>query len=341
MMKQLIVDTQGARLHKQGERLTIELEGKTVDSVPMGSLQQVVLMGRGVSASTALLYDLVRRGVDVVYQSQRGRFGFRLVGPASKHSALRVRQVEVAADSDAALALARAAVLGKMHNQATALRRYAGVPGHSAQDQRAKHAMQTIAEQMPRARQAATLDSLRGYEGTAAAAYFSGWASLFDARRWGFGGRAYHPPPDPVNAMLSLGYTLLLHDIVGAAQRIGLDPAIGFFHVVDYGRPSLALDLEEEFRPVIVDTLVLGILRQGLLEPVDFGRDSKDETGVWMSDDARRFFLARYEERMGVKVRHPSWEQRLTYRQCVDRQVEHMARCILGRDEAYRPLLVG
>jgi hypothetical protein len=126
--------------------------------------------------------------------------------------------VQVAADPNAALPLARATVLGKLHNQTTVLRRYAG-----EQDQRARHAAQTIGEQMPRARSAAALDSLRGYEGAAAAAYFSGWASLFDAQRWDFGGRAYHPPPDPVNAMLSLGYTLLLHDIVGAAQRIGLD----------------------------------------------------------------------------------------------------------------------
>jgi CRISPR-associated protein Cas1 len=143
-----------------------------------------------------------------------------------------------------------------------------------------------------------------------------------------------------VNAMLSLGYTLLLNDIVGAVYRIGLDPAIGFFHAIDYGRPSLALDLEEEFRPVIVDTLVLNLLGRRTLEPTDFGPREDGRPGVVMSDDARRFFIACYEERLGVKVRHPAWGQNLTYRQCIERQVEHMARCIMGRDEAYSPLLI-
>lgn len=332
---QLIVDTQGAQLRKAGERLVVQQEDRIVDSVPIGPLRQVILMGRGVTASTALLYDLVRRGVDVVYQSQAERFAFRLVGPASKHSALRVRQVQIATEPDRALHLARAIVAGKLHNQAVVLRRYDEVTGGQV-----RRAVQTIVEQMTQAGRAGTADVLRGHEGSGAAAYFAAWPTLFDAGQWGFRGRAYHPPPDPVNAMLSLGYTLLLNDITSAVYRIGLDPAIGFFHAVDYGRPSLALDLEEEFRPVIVDTLVLGLLRQELLEPADFGRREDGQPGVVMTDDARRFFIARYEDRLGVKVRHPAWEQNLTYRQCIERQVEHMARCILGRDEAYSPLLI-
>jgi CRISPR-associated protein Cas1 len=141
--------------------------------------------------------------------------------------------------------------------------------------------------------------------------------------------------------MLSLGYTLLLNDIVGAVYRIGLDPTIGFFHAIDYGRPSLALDLEEEFRPVIVDTLVLNLLRQNLLQPGDFqATQHNGRPASTMSDDARRFFIARYEERLQVQVRHPAWEQNLTYRQCIERQVQHMARCILGEDEAYSALLI-
>lgn len=148
----------------------------------------------------------------------------------------------------------------------------------------------------------------------------------------------------------SLGYTLLLNDLLGAVQRIGLDPDVGFFHVIDYGRPSLALDLEEEFRPVVVDSLVLRILRERLLQPSDFqqranaedgdGNTGSRPAGVILSDDARRYFLQWYEERLAVKVRHPAWNQDLTYRQCLDRQAEHLARCILGRDGAYEPLLI-
>lgn len=334
-MTQLIVDTQGAQLRKDGERLEVELDGKTIHSVPMGSLRQVILMGQGVGASTPLLYHLVREGIDVVYQSQNGRFGFRLVGPMARHSALRVHQVQAAGDPARALRLAIAVVTGKLRNQATVLRRYGEAAG-----ERRGWAIRTIDEQMARARTATSTDSLRGYEGSGAAAYFAAWPELLDVSQWGFRGRAYYPPPDPVNALLSFGYSLLLNDVTGALYRIGLDPAIGFFHVIDYGRPSLALDIEEEFRPVIVDTLVLNLIRQGSLQPADFRSREEGQQGTLLSDDARRFYIARYQERVEVKVRHPAWNQQLTYRQCIERQVEHMARCIAGRDETYQPLLI-
>jgi CRISPR-associated protein Cas1 len=335
-MTQLIVDTQGARLRKNGERLEVELEGQTIQSLPMGGLRQVILMGQGVSASTPLLYHLARNGVDVVYQSQSGRFAFRVAGPLAKHSALRVHQVQAATDPQRALALARAVVIGKLNNQAATLARYGAHAG-----ERGAWAIQTLHDQATRAAEAANLEALRGYEGSGAAAYFAAWPALFDAAHWRFRGRAYHPPTDPVNALLSFGYALLLNDIVAAVYRIGLDPALGFFHTVDYGRPSLALDLEEEFRPVIVDALTLSLVRQGLLQPGDFQAPKGGGPAVLLTDDARRFLIARYEERLAVKTRHTAQAQQLTYRQCIERQAEHMARCIAGRDAAYQALVVG
>jgi CRISP-associated protein Cas1 len=333
-MERLIVETQGARLRKEGERLNVCLDGKVVQAVPLGPLQQVVLMGRGVSASTALLYDLVRRGVDVVYQSQAGRFGFRLVGPAPGHSALRVQQVLVATHAQRSLDLARAVVRGKLHNQAVVLRHYAQALGD-----RGGQALATLAAQMRQAAAAESLEALRGHEGSGAAAYFGAWPALVDAGLWRFAGRAYYPPPDPINALLSFGYTLLLNDVLGAVYRIGLDPGIGFYHTVDYGRPSLALDLEEEFRPVLVDRLVLRLVREGTLEPADFAA-AEGRPGVIMSDDARRLFLQCYEEQLAIRVQHPALAQNLTYRQCIDRQAEHLARCILGREEQYLAMLI-
>jgi len=330
----LIVDKQGTQLRKDGERLYIQRENQEDESIPINVLEQVVLAGRGVSASTPLLYDLVRRGVDVVYQSQRGRFGFRLVGPVAKHSALRVRQVQVCTNPARALPLARAMISGKLHNQWVILSRIRG-----ALEEQWPSIHQALTAQIHQAKRANNADSLRGYEGSGAAAYFAAWPLLLDARQWQFRGRAYHPPPDPVDALLSLGYTLLLNDIIGAMYRIGLDPTIGVFHTIDYGRPSLALDLEEEFRPVIVDTLVLRLIRQAVLVPTDF-RHSDGRSGIILSADARRFFFKQYEERLATRVRHPAWQQQLTYRQCIQRQVEHLARCILGRDEGYMPLLI-
>ena len=155
----LIVDTQGTRLRKAGERLLIEnKENETPESVPLNVLEQVILAGRGVHATTPLLYDLLARGIDVVYQSQHGRFGFRLVGPVAKHSALRVQQMQVCTHAKQALPLARAMVAGKLHNQSVLLRRYRqALAGAGAAT------IQFINRQRQQAHQAADADALRGY----------------------------------------------------------------------------------------------------------------------------------------------------------------------------------
>ena len=343
-MSQLIVETQGARLRKAGERIQVVINGKVMQSLPLNGLEQVSIMGQGVSASTPLLYDLVARGVDVIYQSRQGRFSFRLAGPASRHSAVRVRQVQVATDPARALPFARAMIVGKLLNQMAILRRYGSEPADAGSRiglqarSAVPRALRILALRAAAAAKTSALDTLRGQEGSGAAAYFAAWPTLFEAGVWRFRGRAYHPPPDPVYALLSLGYTWLLNDIVGAMHRIGLDAAIGFFHTVDYGRPSLALDLEEEFRPVVVDQLVLTLLRRRVLEPSDFTWTVEEQ--VLLTDDARRLFIASYQAQLAAKVRHPGWRQSLTLRQCIVRQVEHLARCVLGREEEYRPLLL-
>jgi CRISPR-associated protein Cas1 len=335
----LVVNTQGAKLRKAGERLLIQVEGETQDSVPLNLVEQLVLTGRGVQATTPLLYDLVGRGIDVVYQNQGERFAFRLVGPFSKHSALRVAQIQRLTQPAAALRLARPIVAGKLNNQAALVQRYAyASEGRAAV--RLHHTAQTIRAAIERAQTARDADSLRGYEGSGAAAYFAAWPWLFDTRRWGFEGRAYYPPPDPVNAMLSLGYTLLLNTIVGDCYRIGLDPDVGCFHTLNYGRPSLALDLEEEFRPIVVDALVLILVRKETLQPSDFHKGRGRRAGATMTADARRLFIERFEVRLGARVPYPAQQQHLTLRQCITRQVEHMARCIQGRDAAYTPMVV-
>lgn len=222
---------------------------------------------------------------------------------------------------------------GKLHNQAAVLRHY-----RQELNARVMQALDILAAQERNAAVAASLDALRGHEGGGAAAYFAAWPAIFDVQMWGFRGRAYYPPPDPVNAMLSFGYALLLNDVLASVQRLGLDPAVGFFHAIDYGRPSLALDLMEEFRPLVVDRLVLRLLREVDLRPdLDFIQE-EGRPGPRMSDDLRRLFLALYEEQLAFRTDYPALGQRLAYRDCLDRQTEHLARCILGRDAVYIPL---
>jgi CRISPR-associated protein Cas1 len=200
------------------------------------------------------------------------------------------------------------------------------------------------------------LDELRGREGNAAREYFGLYRRLLkpprDGNAWGFDRREYYPPPDPINALLSFGYTLLLNDIIASCQMAGLDPDLGFFHAIDYGKPCMALDLEEEFRPLIVDSIVLYCANQPILRLSDFEagqsrQAEEDEDGettrarpVQLNEAARKRFIALYETRMNEQVYYtPSGEQ-TTYRRVLELQAYQMGRAILGEVESYTPLLV-
>jgi CRISPR-associated protein Cas1 len=207
--------------------------------------------------------------------------------------------------------------------------------------------MQSAAD---RALHAKTVDQLRGLEGHAAREYFGLLRTLLK-RPMGFSRRAYHPPPDPVNALLSFGYTLLLNDLVSACQIVGLDPHLGLFHAIDYGRPSLALDLEEAFRPVIVDSLVLDLINHDLITKGDFqkgrsGGRSKGKTprGILMREGARRRYVEAYETRLNTTFRYKAngrkGAEEASYRRAMILQAELMARVILGKESQFSPLRI-
>jgi CRISPR-associated protein Cas1 len=203
---------------------------------------------------------------------------------------------------------------------------------------------------------AKTLDELRGLEGQAAKEYFGLVRRMLkppvDGKTWGFERRAYYPPPDPVNALLSFGYTLLLNDLIAACQLIGLDPYLGFFHAIDYGRPSMALDLEEEFRPVIVDSIVLTAVNRRMLGLKDFEKPKPEAEGegdarpvagqgnvaIYLTPEARNKFVALYESRVNEQVVYPPLNERTSYRRVLELQAQQMARVILGQAREYRPV---
>jgi len=140
---------------------------------------------------------------------------------------------------------------------------------------------------------ASTIDMVRGYEGAAAAAYFGAWRTAL-TQPWQFNGRNVHPPREPVNALLSFGYTLALNEVLAAVQTVGLDPYLGSFHVTERGRPSLALDLLEEFRPLLTDRLVFELLRSGALTPAQFERPPQQPDAVYLNAEGRALFVERY-----------------------------------------------
>ncbi|NWG19500.1 MAG: CRISPR-associated endonuclease Cas1 [Chloroflexi bacterium] len=325
-MPTLYVQEQGTMVRKRDNQVVITREGQTLSEVPLARIDQVVLMGRGVQLSTALLIDLLERGIPVTLTNQHGsRHYATLTAGPSRFGDLRTSQMQYVNAPQQALALAKEIVRAKLTNQ----RRLLAATGWPA----AATAVMQIDAALTAAANAASVDVLRGHEGAAAAAYFGAWrASLPPA--WGFGGRAFYPPPDPVNAMLSFGYTLALHDVITAIQITGLDPYLGTFHVIEAGRPSLALDLLEEFRPLIVDRLVLDLIRTSALGREHFNRPQERPDAVYLDNAGRTLLVQRYEAALQAKMRLPSGEQ-TPMRRVILLQAQAVARVLRGEQERY------
>lgn len=354
-MPTVYVSEPGAQVHKMGDRLLVVKEKEVLEEIPIAKVDQLVLVGRGVGVTTAVLLTLSQRGVDIVYLSGTGRFVSRVVGEEHKHSRLRQRQALVVANPQLALLVAGAIVQGKLENQRALVRRHLqrdgrgeGSPGRQSVD------LAGMEQMKQNAASAANIDQLRGFEGQGARLYYGILRLLLrppaDGASWGFDQRAYYPPPDPVNALLSFGYTLLLKDAVAACQLVGLDPYLGFFHAVDYGRPSMALDLMEPFRPIIVDAIVLLAVNRPLLRLADFSTPESDEDEVKpnqaparriaLNPGARARFIALYETRMAEETHNPSTSEQMDYRQILRQQAQEMARVILGEAAVFRPFVV-
>lgn len=324
-MATLYVQEQGALLRKKDNQLIVTKEGKTLQEAPLAKLDQVVLMGRGVQISTALLAHLLESDIPVALTNQRGsRLYAMLTRGPSRFAALRSEQMRLAHTAARALDLARAIVQAKLINQ-RALLQAARWPAAPAAIARIERALRDLP-------QAATVDQLRGYEGEAAAAYFGAWRATLPPA-WGFEGRKFYPPPDPVNALLSFGYTLALHDVLAAVELTGLDPYLGAFHVIEAGRPSLALDLLEEFRPVLVDRLVLELMRTNTITPAQFERPAERPDAVYLAASGRALLIERYEALLQTRVRLPNEETSL--RRVLLLQAQAVARVVRGDQEHY------
>jgi CRISP-associated protein Cas1 len=182
------------------------------------------------------------------------------------------------------------------------------------------------------------LEAMLGMEGAGSAAYFRCFGKLLsDPIQWPFPGRVKRPPTDPVNALLSFGYSLLTNKVASAVQLVGLDHFVGYLHSAVYGRPALALDLVEEFRPIIVDSLVLTMLNRRMLTPGDFVVELE---AYRLKDERRKVFFTQFEERLNEEVQHPIFGYRVTYRRCLELQARLLAKVLTGEIDEYPPMLV-
>lgn len=330
----LYISDHGARLARRGERLTVERDGAELVSVPLRRLRSVVIIGSAEMTSPAISACLTA-GVDFSFVGQNGRWWGRLEGWSSPNPALRQAQLLQAIDAEASLELARTFVTGKVRNQRRLLQR------HSARRERPdlRAAMEVLAQAPVAVAQAGSGDALRGAEGAASRGFFQGLGAIVP-QEFAFAGRNRRPPRDPFNSLLSFGYTLLTSEAVTALSGVGLDPHCGFLHHVRPGRPSLALDLIEELRPVIVDALCLALVNKGLVGPADFVGDATTG-GVLLRDDPRGVFLREYELRMLTLFTHEPTGERITYRRALTEQALQVARVVQDPTLRYLPILLG
>ena len=341
-MPPLYVTTQGAKLRYRKRRLVIEKEdqehGKQeVAAVPAVHVDQVLIFGN-VSITTPALSFLLKKEIDTTFLTVRGRYKGRLVGPSGGNGRLRLRQYGRASDEGWALETARAIVTVKLHNTRTLLRRYARRL-QTPEAPELSGAAEQLSDLISRAGRCRTVNSLSGVEGRAAAVYFSVFRHLIKGQEWTFDKRNRRPPRDPVNALLSFGYTVLTHNVESAVRAVGLDPYIGFLHQVAYNRPSLALDLVEEFRCIVVDSVVLRCLNNRIILPAHFTLDPDATYPVLLNEEGRGRFIRELEGRLNLTFKHPDSKERVTYRRCFELQARRLARC-LQTGKVYRPFKV-
>jgi CRISPR-associated protein Cas1 len=329
----LYVQEPGAFVRLAGGRVEVRRDGEAVASLRQIDVLEVALFG-GASISEPALRELVSGGVPITHFSFGGWFQALTVGLETSNVELRIAQFRHADDRDAALALARLFVGAKIRNARVLLRRNGGE--QAAETVRELHRLARKADRVP------DVGALLGLEGAAARAYYRTLTLLFTprARRHGlafdFERRSRRPPRDRVNAALSFLYGLLTKECALAVRRVGFDPLLGFFHQPRFGRPALALDLMEELRPLIADSVLLTLVNGLRLTPGDFVERAG---GVSLTASGRRAVIAAFEQRMATDVIHPVFGYRVSYRRAVELQARLLAAALLGEVPAYRPLV--
>lgn len=320
----------GMSLRSRGQRLRVMQRDKQVLSLPYDRVRQVVCTAP-VTLTSPFLRRALEHDIDIVLTEEDGDFLGRLLGQHTTDVAVRHAQHRLTDRHAAKLELATSFVAAKIANMRTGLLR-AGRSGHLS-------GVEPAAERLRATRQTALTAvseaSLMGVEGAATRDYFAALGTILGPA-WNFTHRKRRPPPDPAGSLLSFGYTFLTQEAVAAVEIAGLDPAVGFLHEMHRSRPSHALDLIEEFRPVVVDPVAVSLCTSGKISPTGFTHD--DERGSRMAHETLRVFLAAFERRMLTVAHHPTAGRRASYRQALTVQARHLAGVVTDRVPAYSPI---
>jgi CRISPR-associated protein Cas1 len=337
----LYVTTQGAYLSKDGANVVVAVDGAERARVPIHTLGGLVGLGR-VSISPPLLGFCAEEGVAITFLSEQGKFLARVEGPVSGNVLLRREQYRRSDDRDGCGALVRSLVIGKALNQRAVIRRALRDHGDrlDAPELAALDAAQRrLTDIARRAERPQGADALRGLEGEAAGVYFGNFDALIRAQKdeFRFTARSRRPALDPVNALLSFVYALLVHDVRSALETVGLDPAVGFLHRDRPGRPSLALDLMEEFRPFFADRLVLSLVNRRQVGPRGFR--IMENGACLMTDELRKDVLVAYQERKREQLSHSYLGEPTTVGLLWHLQAQLLARHLRGDLDGYPPFV--
>jgi CRISPR-associated protein Cas1 len=322
----LYVQAQGAALRLDGERFVVHCKDGAKAEARIVNTSQVSIYGN-VQLTSPVIRTLLDRNIPTLFFSYGGWYQGRLVAGDSKNIDLRLEQYEGVQNVNMCLRVARGLVASKILNCRTLLRR-----NHNAAPPVKLSELKQLAH---KARHADNLGSLLGIEGTAARVYFSEFAGMLKREsedQFDFDGRNRRPPRDPVNAMLSFAYSMLAKELLIATTIAGLDPMLGFYHRPHFGRAGLALDLMEEFRPIIADSVVINSINTGVVQPDDFVRAAGS---VNLTTAARKRFILAFERRMDQLVTHPVFDYRISYRRVLEVQARLLSRFLLGEIKFY------
>lgn len=334
-MGTIYIIQEDAFIGKTDERLIVKLGKEKLIDVPLIKVEGIIILGRA-TISPAVVMELLERKISLTFLKKTGKYLGRLEPELTKNIFVRKSQWAAAGESSQAIHAVQGFVRGKLKNYRNILlRRSRKYTELNLQDSITK-----IEQVIAPIDSKNSINSLRGLEGAGSAAYFGCFNQLINSNSgFSFQFRNRRPPTDPVNSLLSFGYALLRHDIQSAINIVGFDPYLGYLHVERYGRPSLALDLMEEFRPIIVDAVVLSAINNKLLSCNDFTTEPLSNA-VSLTPEGLKIFLRLYEQKKQSKFKHPVLKRQCTYQESFEIQARLLAKYLMEETDKYPPLVL-
>jgi len=344
------------RLMKKGDVLQLKKGDDILKTIFPFKTEQLLIVGR-IEITSAAINLLMRHRINTVFLHRNGRFNGQLTFPKGKNVFLRQRQFQSLDDDQFALQFVKSVVRGKLRNQLTFMQR---ISRSRELGSEVKRAIADMKQTILSLEKADNLKSLRGLEGIGARYYFSVFRRAIKPSWAVFNGRSMNPPQDNVNAVLSFFYTLLFYRVHAALETVGLDPYVGYLHVLNYGKPALAFDLLEEYRTPLADTLTVALFNLGILSPDDFepvtGEDieypvesdssAREESlppakkGILLSKDGLKKVIPQLEKKLDTLFFHQELGSRMTYKKLFFEQARHFRRVLSGEEKEYRPLQI-